>query len=148
MVAPSAPHKAPLVEAPDKAVAGHKLQLSGSGFKASSRVEIVLDPDKPTVVRSVVTRADGSFKASVAVPATRHGKDRIQVVGTSASGKTTTLAKVVLIVSHQGEAATDGSDLAKPVLLTLAVVIPFATWLAFEILSWRSRRTGTKSRPS
>ena len=121
----------PLVEAPDKAVAGEKLQLSGSGFKASSKVEIVLDPDKPTVVRSVVTRADGSFRASVAVPARRHGKDRIQVVGTSASGKAAKLAKVVLIVANQGGTETDGSALAKPVLLTLAVVIPFATWLAF-----------------
>ncbi|MDA8302318.1 MAG: hypothetical protein M0005_12465 [Actinomycetota bacterium] len=138
----------PLVEAPDKAVAGEKLQLSGSGFKASSKVEIVLDPDKPTVVRSVVTRADGSFRASVAVPARRHGKDRIQVVGTSASGKAAKLAKVVLIVANQGGTETDGSALAKPVLLTLAVVIPFATWLAFEVLSWRSRRTGTKSRRS
>jgi hypothetical protein len=95
-----------------------------------------------------VARADGSFKASVAVPATRHGKDRIEVVGTSASGKTAKLAKVVLIVANQGEADTSGSALAKPVLLTLAVVIPFATWLGFELLSWRNRRTGPKAKQS
>ena len=129
-------------------VAGEKLQVAGSGFKASSRVEIVLDQDKPTVVRSVVAHADGSFKASVAVPATRHGKDRIEVVGTSASGKTAKVAKVVLIVANQGKTEPSGSELAKPVLLTLAVVIPFATWLGFELLSWRSRRTGPKARQS
>jgi len=28
------------------------------------------------------------------------------------------------------------------VLLTLAVVIPFATWLTLEVLGWRHRRSG------
>jgi hypothetical protein len=92
------------------------------------------------VVGTAVARSDGSFKASVALPAGT-GKQQLKVLGTSANGKRAELAKVVLIVASHKVTDGPGSGLAKPVLLTLAGVIPLATWLVLEILGWRGRRS-------
>ena len=144
VAAPPPADTAPIVEAPERAVAGKPLKLSGSGFKAASKVEIVLDTKEPEVVGSVVTKSDGSFKAFVAVPARAPEKDKIRVVGTSAAGKKTQLAKVVLVVAEGDAAATGSAGLARPVLLTLAGVIPLVTWLVLEFLGWRNRRLDKK----
>ena len=107
-------------------------------------MEIVLDAKEPQVVGSVVTKSDGSFKASVAVPARAPEKDKLRVVGTSAAGKKTQLAKVVLVVAEGNVATTGSAGLARPVLLTLAGVIPLVTWLVLEFLGWRNRRLDKK----
>lgn len=126
------------MKAPGRAVAGKEIRVSGSGFKAASKVEIVLDRGKLETAVSAVADADGTFRASVRLPA-NGGQHKIQVIGTSASGHKATLQKVVLVVASQNAGA---SDLARPVLLTLAIVIPLITWLVLEFLGWRGRRTG------
>lgn len=144
MVAAAPADDTPVVEAPEKATAGKDLALSGSGFKAASKVEIVLGSKRPKVTRSVVTGSDGSFKTSVAVPADGVSTDKIRVVGTSAAGKKTQLAKVVLVVDSKITPQARGADLARPVLLTLVVVMPLSTWLVLELLGWRNRRLDSK----
>lgn len=92
-----------------------------------------------------MTRSDGSFKASVAVPPHAPSKDKIRVVGTSVVGKKTQLAKIVLVVAEADAPKAGGSALAREVLLTLAGGIPLVTWLVLEFLGWRNRRLGTKN---
>jgi hypothetical protein len=48
----------------------------------------------------------------------------------------------VLAASPIVAVSADGSDLAPPVLLTLALAFPVATWLVLELLALRQRRSG------
>lgn len=131
-----------MVSAPERVAPGQHIPLSGKGFKAASEVEIVLDSPSHEVVGSTVARSDGSFKTSVTLPRADRGKDKLQVLGTSAAGKVTELNRVVLVAANKPVNASSGSGLARPVLLTLVGVIPLTTWLVLEALGWRSRRTG------
>jgi hypothetical protein len=125
------------VKAPEQAQAGRDIRISGSGFKVGSKVEIVLDPQRPEAAVSALAGADGTFRATVRLPSSS-GQHKIQVTGTSASGRKAAVQRVVLVVASQS--ASTG-DLARPVLLTLAVVIPLVTWLVLEYLGWRGRRS-------
>jgi ribosomal protein L1 len=130
----------PVVEAPEKAAAGHRVEVAGEGFKAGARVEIVLDSPRHEVVGSAVTRSDGTFRTSVTLPKASRSEARLQVVGTAANGKRAELHRVILVVASQDVASSGGDGLAKPVLLTLVGIIPLTTWLLLEVLGWRSRR--------
>ena len=133
------------MKAPGKAQAGKAIKIFGEGFKAASKVEIVVVPShrqsrsRPEEVVSTVADRDGTFRATVPVPQD-NGQHNIRVIGTSASGHRAAVQRVVLVVASETSGA--GDDLAKPVLLTLAVVIPLATWLVLEFFGWRGRRAG------
>ncbi len=101
-------------------------------------MEIVLAPSTPETAVSATAGPDGTFRATVRLPS-RSGRHKIQVIGTSASGHKAAVQKLVLVVASKPAAG----DLARPVLLTLAVVIPLTTWLVLEFLGWRGRREGT-----
>ncbi len=134
----------PAVQSPSKAKSGQLLDLSGAGFRAGTPVKIVFEAPRPVVVGQTVAGPGGSFEASVLVPASGPGKHTIRVTGTSALGSKLSVARSVTLVADQvALRPTSGDDaLAEPVLLTIALVLPFATWLGLEVLSWRSRRAG------
>ncbi|MGH9104822.1 MAG: hypothetical protein ACRDZX_03105 [Acidimicrobiales bacterium] len=123
------------------------MKLSGTGFRAGSEVKIVFDDPAHVTVGSVVTKPDGTFRASVVVPRAGAGAHKLQVVGTSASGQPASLAKPVLVLASRvvGRPARSGTSLAGPVLLTVAVLFPLVTWLALEILGWRRRHFGKRT---
>jgi hypothetical protein len=133
----------PALSAPAKAQAGQKVKLTGAGFRAGTKVRIVLDGPRRVIVGSTLARPDGTFKASVVVPRRAGpGTARLQAVGTSQSGQPMSVAAPVIIVSEHAAivTATPGPSLAGPVLLTVAMVLPLTTWLALEMMGWRGRR--------
>jgi len=133
----------PALSAPAKAMAGQKVKLTGAGFRAGTKVRIVLDNPRRLIVGSTLARPDGTFKASIVLPRrTGPGSTRLQAVGTSQSGQPMTVAAPVFIVSEHPAIASapPGPSLAGPVLLTVAVVLPLTTWLALEMMGWRGRR--------
>lgn len=133
----------PVVSVPVQAKAGQRVKLTGAGFKAGTRVDILFDARPRALVGSATARANGTFATSVVVPHAGPGKHKLQVVGTSEAGAPASLPAPMLLVANETSLpAKPTSSLAAPVLLTLAVVIPFATWLTLEVLGWRHRRSG------
>jgi hypothetical protein len=130
----------PVVSAPSKTKSGQHLKLSGAGFRAGSTVTIVFDTPRGKVVGSAVAQPNGTFKVSIVVPTAGPGKHRLQVVGTNASGQPTSLAAPVVVLAEAAAETSSTPSLVQPVLLTLSVVLPLATWLALEMLGWRHRR--------
>ena len=130
-----------VVTAPSKAVAGQVVRLSGKGFSPGTTVKIVFDSDSPKheVVGSAVTQADGQFHASVVVPHTRPGRHVLQVEGTSNSGRHTSWAGRVVVLSDLTRALPRGSSLATPVLLAMSIGLPIVTWLVLQV-PWARRR--------
>ncbi|HET9060777.1 MAG TPA: hypothetical protein VFN61_12715 [Acidimicrobiales bacterium] len=131
----------PVVSAPSQTVAGQRVVLVGSGFKAGSSVELVLETARPVKLANVKADQRGAFRAAVVMPSAKPGAHRIKVVGISLSGSRLALAASVSYGAGPGYLAADDSALASPALLTLSVVVPLATWLALEITGWRRRRT-------
>lgn len=115
------------------------------GSRLKARVKIVFEAPKREVVGSAVIRGDGGFDASVVVPAyATPGQHKVQVVGRAPSGQTMTWVEPVTVLAASPIVAVsaDGSDLAPPVLLTLALTFPVATWMVLELLALRQRRAG------
>ncbi len=121
------------------------MRLTGAGFRPQSRVNIVFDAPARVVVGSAVISRDGDFDTSVLVPSRATvGPHKLQVVGRAPSGQTMTWSEPVTVLgaSNIVAVATDGPDLAAPVLLALAVGFPIATWFVLEVLALRQRRAG------
>jgi hypothetical protein len=133
----------PAVSVPSRAKPGEQVRLAGSGFRAGTTVRIVFDARQPVTLAHALTDPDGDFSASVVVPKTGPGTHKVEVVGVAASGASASVSAPVLVLASKSyRAPSEGRSLAGPVLLTLAVVIPLATWLIFEVLGWRRRRSG------
>jgi hypothetical protein len=126
---------------------GQLVRLTGAGFRPKSRVKIVFEATKRVVVGSAVIKSDGAFDTSVVVPAATPGQHKLQVVGKSPSGQTTTWVMGVTVLADRPIASLTGPgpDVAAPVLLAVAVAFPMATWFVLEILALRRRRV---SRPA
>jgi hypothetical protein len=136
---------APVVSVPTRAREGQLVRLTGAGFRPKSQVKIVFEAPKREVVGSAVISRDGGFDASVVVPVyATPGQHKVQVVGRAPSGQTMTWVEPVTVLAASPIVAVsaDSSDLAPPVLLTLALTFPVATWLVLEILALRQRRAG------
>jgi hypothetical protein len=136
---------APVVSVPTKAREGQLVRLTGAGFRPKSQVKIVFEAPKGEVVGSAVIGRDGGFDASVVVPAyVTPGQHKVRVVGRAPSGQTMTWVVPVTVLAASPIVAVSAasSDLAPPVLLTLALTFPVATWLVLEILALRQRRAG------
>lgn len=116
--------------------------MTGVGFRAGTPVKIVFDAPRHTVVGSAVARRDGTFKALIVVPVAGPGRHKLQAVGTDASGQPTTLAAPVLVLASSAAMVEPANNVAEPVLLTISLALPLATWLTFEMLGWRRRRFG------
>jgi hypothetical protein len=131
----------PAVRAPSQARAGAQVHLSGTGFRAGTHVQILLDTPRPLLLGTALAGPGGDFKTSVVLPHTSPGRHNIQVTGVAALGGHLSLAAPFRLVADQVELAPPKGDLAEPVLLTLSFTLPLATWLALEVLGWRSRRS-------
>jgi hypothetical protein len=121
------------------------VRLAGAGFRPKSQVKIVFEAPKREVVGSAVISRDGDFNTAVVVPSyATPGQHKVQVVGRAPSGQTMTWVEPVTVLAASPIVAlgTDSSDLALPVLLTLALAFPLATWLVLEFLALRQRRAG------
>ena len=119
------------------------MRLTGAGFRPHSRVKIVFDSPQKQVVGSAVISRQGDFDTSVVIPAhATPGRHNLQVVGRAPSGQTMTWVEPVTVVTASPIVAVTAprSDLAPPVLFTLALAFPLATWLVLEVLGWRHRR--------
>jgi ubiquitin len=69
------------------AAAGSRIEVAGSGFRASSQVELTLHSD-PVDLGTVPVDVAGSFAATVAIPASVPvGTHRLQVAGVAADGR-------------------------------------------------------------
>jgi hypothetical protein len=134
----------PVVSAPSHAKAGQRLSVSGAGFSPDSQVKIVVDDPKRVVVGSAVIGSDGKFQTSVVVPRAQPGQLKIQVMGTSSSGRPASLAQPVLVLADATHPATADNDrhVTEAVLIALSIAIPLATWFVLELLGWRHRRFG------
>lgn len=137
----------PIVTAPAKAVAGQLVHLSGTGFSPGTQVKIVLDEPHKVVVASAVAQADGQFHASVKLPQAGTGRHTLQVEGTSTSGRRAVLATRVVVLSHLGEEVAAGPGLATPVLLSISIGLPIATWVVLQLPVWRRRPGGGQTGP-
>lgn len=131
----------PAVQAPSHAKAGAQVHLSGTGFRAGTHVQILLDTPKPLLLGTAVAGPGGDFKTSVVVPHTSPGRHNIQVTGVAALGGHLSLAAPFRLVADQVELPQPKKDLAEPVLLTLSFTLPVATWLVLEVLGWRRRHS-------
>jgi len=130
----------PVVSSPGKASPGQRLKLTGTGFRAGTKVRIVFYLPR-RVVGSTVARPDGTFRTSIVVPRSRPGSHKLQVLGTAQTGQPASVAEPVMILATDDRVAGSPSgDIDEPVMLTLSVVLPLATWLGLEILGWRTRR--------
>ncbi|HTV11881.1 MAG TPA: hypothetical protein VME20_08455 [Acidimicrobiales bacterium] len=142
----------PAVSAPSEVKAGAEVRVSGSGFRAGSRIKIVLDTPRRVVVGSAQAQPDGTFKTAILVPRrAAPGAHRLQVVGTDATGRATSLAAALVVLTDNTVTAAEQAQLpqgglAEPVLLTIAAVLPLTTWLVLEVLGWRNRRLGLDHR--
>lgn len=136
---------APVISAPTKLRAGQLVRLSGAGFRPKSRVRIVFEASRRTVVGSAVIRDDGGFDASVVVPRATPGQHNFQIVGKAPSGQTMTWVEPVTVLADRPIAEVTGPDLTAPLLLGLAVGFPLATWLVLEMLALRQRRTAGRA---
>ncbi len=116
------------------------MKLSGAGFQVGTKVKIVFEAHPRDVVAARVTGSRGTFKAAIKVPRAGSGKQKLRVVGTAASGKPASLEMPVVVLATRSITVPDGPGLAEPVLLTLSLVIPLATWLVLEMFGWRHRR--------
>jgi len=132
----------PVVSAPSHAKSGEHLSLSGAGFSPNSHVKIVFEDPQRVVVGSAVTQADGKFHTSVVVPKAQPGQDKLQVVGTSSSGRPASLAEPVLLLADATRPAAHNPDLARAVLIALSIVFPLATWFLLQMFGRRHRRLG------
>jgi hypothetical protein len=133
----------PVVSAPSHAKVGQRVHLSGAGFSPDSQVKIVLDGPKRVVVGSAVISSDGKFETSVVVPHAQPGQDKLQVVGTSSSGRPTSLAEPVMFLAAATKPAGNGDrHVAEAVLISLSIAIPLVTWFVLQALGWRHRRLG------
>jgi hypothetical protein len=142
---PPALEATPVVSVPTSAREGQLVRLTGAGFRPKSRVKIVFEAPKSEVVGSALISREGGFDTSVVVPAhATPGQHKVKVVGRAPSGQTMTWVEPVTVLAASPIVAisTGGSDLAPPVLLTLALTFPLATWLGLEILAMRQRRAG------
>jgi hypothetical protein len=136
----------PVVSAPSHAKVGQRVPLSGAGFSPESQVKIVFEDPKHVVVGSAVIGSGGTFHTSVVVPHARPGQDRLQVVGTSSSGRLTALAEpVVLLADVTKPPSHSDRRVAETVLITLSIAIPVVTWFVLQLLGWRHRRLGGRS---
>jgi hypothetical protein len=134
----------PTVSVPSRAKPGGQVKLAGAGFRAGTTVRIVFDAPDPVTVGHALAGPDGDFRASVVVPKAGPGSHKLEVVGTAASGAPAAVSAVVVLANKNYRAPARGTELTTPVLLTLAVVIPLATWVILEVLGWRRRRSGTE----
>jgi len=118
--------------------------VSGAGFSPDSQVKIVVDDPKRVVVGSAVIGSDGKFQTSVVVPRAQPGQLKIQVMGTSSSGRPASLDQPVLVLADATHPAAADNDrhVTEAVLIALSIAIPLATWLVLELLGWRHRRFG------
>jgi hypothetical protein len=138
---------APVVStATNQTRAGQPVKLSGKGFQPHSEVKIVFEAAKREVVASVLTKSNGDFDASVMLPKTTPGQHNLQVLARSPSGQVMTWVEPVTVMASPAIAAVatgdQTDDLATPVLLSLAVALPLATWLILELVALRRRRAG------
>jgi hypothetical protein len=137
----------PVVSAPSHAKVGQSVRLSGAGFSPDSQVKIVFEGPKRVVVGSAVIGSDGKFATSVVVPHAQPGQDKLQVVGTSSSGRPTSLAEQVMLLAAVTKPAGDGNrHVAEAVLISLSIAIPVITWFVLQALGWRHRRLGGGSK--
>ena len=120
------------------------MPLSGAGFSPESQVKIVLRGPQARGRRVAVIDSDGKFQTSVVVPHAQPGQDKLQVVGTSSSGRLTALAEPVMLAGRCDETtpATADRQVAETVLITLSIAIPVVTWFVLQLLGWRHRRLG------
>jgi hypothetical protein len=139
----------PVVSAPSHAKAGERVSLSGAGFSPDSQVKIVVDDPKRVVVGSAYIGSDGKFQTSVVVPHAQPGQLKLQVVGTSSTGRPASLAEPVLMLTDATHPAVDNHNddnnnrhVTEAVLIALSIAIPLATWFVLELLGWRHRRFG------
>jgi hypothetical protein len=133
----------PVVSAPSHEKVGQSVPLSGAGFSPDSQAKIVLEGPKRVVVGSVQIDSEGKFQTSVVVPHAQPGQDKLQVVGTSSSGRATTLAEPVMFLADATKPVGDGNrHVAEAVLITLSIAIPVITWFVLQLLAWRHRRLG------
>jgi hypothetical protein len=133
----------PVVSAPSHAKVGQRVPLSGAGFSPNSQVKIVFEGQKGVVVGSAVIDSAGKFQTSVVVPRAQPGQHKLQVVGTSSSGRLTSLAEpVMLLAAVTKPVANSDRHVAEAVLITLSIAIPVITWFVLQVLGWRHRRLG------
>jgi hypothetical protein len=123
---------------------GQLVRVSGQGFKPGSHVKVVFYVGAPkdrtgtSVVATAKASPEGQFVASAPVPPARPGKHELRVVGVSASGKVTSVATRVMVLSTRAETPSR-SQWATLSLLAIAVALPIATWLGLGLLSRRRR---------
>jgi hypothetical protein len=122
--------------------------LSGAGFSPESQVKIVVDGPKRVVVGSAVISSDGKFQTSVVVPHAKPGQLKLQVEGTSSSGRPASLAEPVLLLADATHPAVNNDNnrhVTEAVLISLSIAIPVITWFVLQLLGWRDRRFGGRN---
>lgn len=130
---------------PSKAKSGQVVHLSGNGFSPGTKIKIVFGTasapggDGGQVVGSTVAAPNGQFHASVVVPKSRPGRHVLKIEGTSSAGKPTSWASGVIVLADVAQPLHPGTSLARPVLLSLSVALPIATWVVLGIPSRRRR---------
>ncbi|MGC8628329.1 MAG: hypothetical protein ACP5VR_12420, partial [Acidimicrobiales bacterium] len=138
----------PVISVPSSIREGQLVRISGQGFKPGSHVKVVFYVSTPkdrtgtSVVATAKAGPQGQFVASAPVPLARPGNHELRVTGVSASGKVTSVATRVVVLSTTA-AIPNRSQRAMLALLAIAVALPIATWVSLGLFSrWRRARPG------
>ncbi|WP_412735879.1 fibronectin type III domain-containing protein [Krasilnikovia sp. MM14-A1259] len=115
--------------------AGSHITVSGHGFKPGTTVEVALY-SAPRVLARPVVAANGSFSATVTIPATYKGEHTFVATGTSPNGRVRYLALPVTIAAAGTGLPVTGSPVTALALFGLATV----TAGGFAVFTTRRRK--------
>lgn len=111
-------------------------------------MKIVFDSPKKVVVGSAVAQANGEFDATVKLPKAQPGRHELQVEGIAVSGRPTTWAARVVMLTNISQDVAPQPSVAAPVMLAIAIAFPLGTWFVLQLPGRRRPRqhgTGPRS---
>jgi hypothetical protein len=120
---------------------GSLVTLLGSGFRPASSITITFH-SKPYTVGRVTADASGSFAATVTVPTDASpGSHHLVATGMSPSGRLTSLVTPIRVVALPAVGGHGTPRETTLIMVTIAIVIPIATWIALAVRSRRRQLT-------